>query len=101
GRRRARGAIAGLSLATTPIDILRAALEAVALRLALIYDLLAPLAGSGHEVIASGGALVRSRAWTQMIADALGRPLLLSREREAASPRAALLPSAAPPRLVG
>jgi len=92
---RARGAIAGLSLATTPIDILRAALEAVALRLALIYDRLAPLAGSGHEVVASGGALVRSRAWTQMVADALGRPLLLAREGEASSRGVALLALAA------
>src|SRR5262245_11665821 len=82
---RARGAIAGLSLATTPIDILRASLEGVALRLASIYELLAPLAAAGHQVVASGGALVRSRAWTQMIADALGRPVLLGREREASS----------------
>ena len=39
----------------------------------------------------SGGALVRSRAWTQMIADALGRPLGLSREEEATSRGSALL----------
>src|SRR5262249_3902497 len=55
--------------------------------------------GSGHEVVASGGALVRSRAWTQMIADALGRPLLLAREREASSRGVALLASAALGRL--
>ncbi len=96
---RARGAIAGLSLATSSIDILRAALEAVALRLALIHELLGPLAASGHEVVASGGALVRSRAWAQMIADALGRPLLLAREREASSRGVALLASAALGRL--
>jgi gluconokinase len=47
---RARGAITGLSLATTPMDILRASLESVALRLALIYDLLAPLTAPGNSI---------------------------------------------------
>jgi gluconokinase len=98
-RARARGAIAGLSLATTPLDILRASLESVALRLALIYDLLAPLIAPDHEIVASGGALVRSAAWVQMIADALGRPLVVAREREASSRGVALLASAAVGRL--
>jgi len=96
---RARGAITGLSLATTPIDILRASLESVALRLALIYDLLAPLAAPDHEIVSSGGARVRSAALAQMIADALGRPLVVAREREASSRGVALLASAAIGRL--
>jgi gluconokinase len=87
----ARAAIAGLSLATAPIDMLRAALESVALRLALVYEQLAPLAASPHDIVASGGALTRSRAWTQMIADALGRPLVRSTESEATSHGIALL----------
>jgi len=66
--RAARAAVAGLSLTTTPIEILQAALESVALRLGLIYERLAPLAAPAHEVVASGGALVRSRVWAQMIA---------------------------------
>jgi gluconokinase len=96
---RARGAVAGLSLATTPLDILRAALESVALRLAQIDGLVAPLADPAHRVVASGGALVRSRAWSQMIADALGRPIAVSSEREASSRGVALLASAAAGRL--
>jgi gluconokinase len=96
---RARGAITGLSLATTPLDILRASLESVALRLARIDEILAPLAATDHQIIASGGALVRSRAWAQMIADALGRPLALAEEREASSRGVALLASAAAGRL--
>jgi gluconokinase len=68
-------------------------------RLALIDELVAPLAEPDHRVVASGGALVRSRAWMQMVADALGRPLLLSEEREASSRGAALLASAAAGRL--
>lgn len=85
-----RATISGLSLDTTAIAILRAGLEAVALRLAMVYALLAPLAAPHHAVIASGGAL-RSRAWVQMIADALGHPLLLSPEEEATSRGCALL----------
>jgi gluconokinase len=86
-----RAAITGLSMDTGPLDILRASLEAVALRLALVYDALAPLAAPGHAVVASGGAIARSRVWTQMMADALGRPLRVSRETEATSRGAAVL----------
>jgi len=86
-----RASMAGLSLATSAADIVRAALEAVAMRLAIVYDLLAPLAAADHTIVASGGALIRSRAWTQIIADVLGRPLVLSGEEEATSRGGALL----------
>ncbi|PYM44813.1 MAG: carbohydrate kinase [Candidatus Rokuibacteriota bacterium] len=85
------GAIVGLRLDTTALEITRAALEAVALRLALVYDLLAPCAGPAHTIVASGGALARSRVWTQIIADALGQPIRWSPESEATSRGAALL----------
>ncbi len=86
-----RAAIAGLSLDTTPIEIVRAALEAVAFRLALVYELLAPCAAPDHVVVASGGALARSRTWTQIVADVLGRPITWCGEAEATSRGAALL----------
>jgi gluconokinase len=86
-----RGAITGLSLDTGPLEILRGALEAVALRLALVYRLLAPHAAREHLVVASGGAVTRSRAWTRMLADALGHPVTWSHEAEATSRGAALL----------
>lgn len=86
-----RAVIAGVALDTDPLDILRAALEGVALRLALIYDLLAPHATPRHEVIASGGALGRSPAWLTIVADALGHPITWSPEEEATSRGAALL----------
>jgi gluconokinase len=103
-----RALIAGLSLHTDALDIVHAALEAVALRLALVYRLLAPLAAGPHAVIASGGAITRSRTWTQMLADAFGHPIRWSAEREATSRGAAVLaldalairrcgPSPAPP----
>jgi gluconokinase len=86
-----RGAITGLGLDTTPLDLARAMLEAVALRIALVYALLAPLAAPEHQIVASGGALGRSRVWTQMVADALGRPVGVSRDEEATSRGVALL----------
>jgi len=86
-----RAAIGGLRLDTTGVEILRAALEAVALRLAMVYELLAPCAMRDHTIVASGGALSRSRAWTQIVADALGRTITWSSEPEATSRGAALL----------
>lgn len=86
-----RAAFAGLSLATTAVDLFCAALEAVALRLAAVYDLLAPYAAPGHAIVASGGAVARSPAWTQLMADAFGHPVSWSLEDEATSRGAALL----------
>lgn len=85
------GVIAGLRLDSSSADIVRAALESVALRLAAVYRLLAPSASEGHTIIASGAALGRSRVWTQMIADAIGRPISWSTEPEATSRGAAVL----------
>jgi gluconokinase len=87
----ARGAITGLGLATSALDILRAALESVAYRLGLVYERLAPLAAPGHEIVASGGALERWGVWARVIADVLGQPLVLSATAEASSRGAALL----------
>jgi gluconokinase len=86
-----RAVIAGMSLDTTALDVVHAALEAVALRLALVYELLAPHAAPDHAIVISGGAISRSRAWTQMLADALGRAVHRSPEPEATSRGAALL----------
>ena len=72
-------------------EIVRAALESVALRLATVYGLLAPCAASSHTIVASGAALGHSRAWTQIIADVFGHPVTWSVEPEATSRGAALL----------
>jgi gluconokinase len=87
----ARAAIAGLSLHTTPVDIVRAGLEAVAYRFAKIARLLKESVPGTREIIASGGALLKSPTWTQMMADVLGQPVVVSRVPEASSRGAALL----------
>ncbi len=92
-----RGAMIGLSLATGPMDILQASLEAVALSFRRIFDLMLPALGSPKRVVASGGALLHSTAWTQMMADALGVPVLLGVEKEASARGAALLALHRPP----
>ncbi|HEV2911762.1 MAG TPA: gluconokinase [Pyrinomonadaceae bacterium] len=86
----ARGAILGLSMHTRPLEILRAAMEAVAYRFALIARALVPLAPDAL-MVASGGALAASPVWMQIIADALGRPVKLSGLKEASSRGAVLL----------
>jgi gluconokinase len=86
-----RAAITGLGLSTRPIDILEAALESVALRFLEIYELMAKSLGQPGTLIASGGGLLRSPAWTQMMADALGLPVTTCLEPEATSRGAALL----------
>jgi gluconokinase len=87
----ARGAIVGMRLATRPLDILRACLEGVALRFAEMDHILRQALPESREIIATGGALLHSPAWMQIIADALGQPLLASVETEASSRGAALL----------
>jgi gluconokinase len=91
----ARGALSGIALNTTAAAITRGFMEAVACRLALVYERLAPLAAPGHAVIASGGALGHSHLWARIMADALGVVLTLSSEREASARGAALLALAA------
>jgi gluconokinase len=85
-----RAAITGMTASTGAFEILHAALESIALRFREIYCLLAGSWGAPAEVIASGGALLHSPAWTQMMADALGRPVTICTETEASCRGAAL-----------
>lgn len=87
----ARGAVQGLSFATTPLDILRAGMEAVAYRLALVFELLRPMIPGIPVVIASGGALLHSPAWVRIVTDVLGTSVALSAVEEASGRGAALL----------
>ncbi len=71
----ATGVIEGLQLDTSPLDILQAVMESVALRLSLIYDQVDPMGTAA--VYAGGGALRQSESWRQLIADALNRPIYM------------------------
>jgi gluconokinase len=84
----ATGALVGLRLSTTPLDILQAALEGVALRLSLIAD---QLGQPDVPIVGGGGALAASPEWAQMIANALNRPLSIPQEKEITARGAAVL----------
>lgn len=86
----ARAALVGWTLATTPTEIWRATLEALAYRCAAIYDLLRGVT-SARECIASGAALEHSRVWVQILADVLEVPVTVSGEAEASARGAALI----------
>lgn len=86
----ASGGIFGLQQHTKPAEIARAALEAMAYRFALITRSLDQVAPDA-TIVASGNALRSSPAWLQIMADVLGRRLILGGSGEASSRGAALL----------
>lgn len=87
----ARASMHGLNLSTRPIDLLRAALEAVCYRFEAIYERLRPELTGEPRIIASGGGILKSTVWTQMMADVIGVPVAASAVPEASSRGAALL----------
>ena len=101
----AAGSIAGLSLTTTSEEVVQAAFEGIAYRLADIFDALAwpselgqPAqanvrhgVGEVEEVVGTGMALLARPGWAQLIADVLGVPVTLSGVAEASARGAALV----------
>jgi gluconokinase len=87
----ARGTVHGLSQATAPLDILRAGLESVAYRIALVFELLRPLLPAEPQIVASGGALLGSPTWLHIMTDVFNRPVAVSEVQEASGRGAALL----------
>jgi gluconokinase len=89
-RAEARGTLTGVNLMTTPLDILQAALEGVALRLRLLLAQLTQL-GPVEQVYAGGGALMGSPAWAGMLCHALQQSLTLLDEPEVTARGVAIL----------
>ncbi|MEK6192522.1 MAG: FGGY-family carbohydrate kinase [Chloroflexota bacterium] len=88
---RARGVLAGLHADSDQAAVYRAILESIAFGFAAIDDRLSDLLGQAPTVIASGGALARSRLLAQVIADSLGREIAVAPMFEASRHGAALL----------
>ena len=86
----ASGAIAGLTQATTATQIVRAGLEAVAVEFARADRLLDEIVPKPEQHLASGHGLLASPAWMQIMADALGRPVIASKAKEASARGAAV-----------
>ena len=75
----ATGTITGITFDTTAADIRQAALEGVGFRFAAIAELMPEI----EEIVATGAALLKDERWVQIMADALTRPVTLSRVQEA------------------
>ena len=87
----AQAAFLGMNLDTSAVEMVRAAMEAIALRFALAAKRLRDVFPQATEIIASGGVFAHSPTWAQMFADAIGQPMTLALESEASSRGAALL----------
>lgn len=87
----ARGAITGLSLDTTPLEILQAGLEAVAFRFGLVHEEIEAASPGDRTVIASGNGLLRNPIWMRIVANVLNEPVLASTEAEASLKGAAVM----------
>jgi gluconokinase len=85
----ARGAIIGMTAGHDGFDVLRAAMEGVAFRLADIMTRLEAVTDI-KTIVASSGALRSSPVWLQITADALGRGLTVN-DADGTSLRGAIL----------
>lgn len=72
---RARGELSGITLSTSPADVVRAMCESVAYAARNCFEVL----GLNGELSACGGG-TQSEALTQIFADVLARPVLIPRE---------------------
>ena len=87
----ARAVIAGLSLGSQPAQMVRASMEAITYQLVAVATAIEHVVPRPRAVIATGGQLIHSAAWRQMLADALNLPVMTSPQTEASSRGAALL----------
>lgn len=87
----AKATITGLTKHSTGVDVYRAGLESVALRLGAIVRLMGGQLSTDAIVGASGTALECSRLWRQILADVLGIDVVLGNASEATSLGAAVL----------
>jgi gluconokinase len=87
----ARASLTGLHLSTTPAEMARAALEAVAYRVGAVAERVLNAAPHAQQIIGNSGALLSSPILPQIVADVLNRPITLTTEPEASSRGTVLL----------
>ena len=88
---RMRGGFLNLSLESTRTQLVRAVAEGVAFNLAWLLPYVETFTGNEIDEIVFNGGAARSRAWCQIIADALDRPVTPVVEPERAVARATAL----------
>jgi gluconokinase len=90
----ARMTVSGISIHTSPEELLRAGMEALACQLHAVYEQLhtvLQMDGKTPQVICSGGALLSSTLLQEIVSDTLDAALYPSRDTEASARGAALL----------
>lgn len=87
----ARAVIAGLSLSTTGAQLLRATMEAIAFQFATVAEAIERTIARPSAIVGTGGQLVHSPVWAQLLADVVELPVMVSPAVEASSRGAALL----------
>jgi len=90
----ARMTISGVQVHSSPADLLRAGMEALAYQLAVVYEQVCQALQVGKtapRMIGSGGALLGSMTLGQIVADTLGVAVYPSLDHEASARGAALL----------
>jgi xylulokinase len=88
--RNAKGALLGLTLASSRIDIIKAFMESVSYEHVMTLELLSSMGEDVRHLRAAGGG-VRSTWWTQLKADILGVPIEVVDEAEPGTLGAAML----------
>ncbi|MDD5371185.1 MAG: FGGY-family carbohydrate kinase, partial [Anaerolineaceae bacterium] len=88
--RKLRGVLAGLTLATTEVDILQAFMESIAYDHINTFSMLREEGIVVDQIRATGGG-TRSAWWTQLKSDMLGVPIEISTQPEPGTLGAALL----------
>lgn len=87
----ARAAITGIGLATGPDAIARAMLEGVVYRFARLWQVVDGAMPGPKRLIGTGGTLLQVPWLMQLLADALDRPLVMSRAGEGSARGAAIV----------
>jgi len=90
GGRKLRGALLGLTLATSPIDIIQALMESIAYDHVNTFSLLNE-EGIKVDTIRAVGGGTRSEWWTQLKADMVQMPIEVSAQQESGAFGAALI----------
>jgi gluconokinase len=77
--------VSGARTSSSPVHVMRATMEAVALRARALWQRMLPFMQTDACVIASGGALMTSKCWARMFSDAMGVPVTVCGENKEAS----------------
>jgi gluconokinase len=77
--------ISGAKTSSSPTQVMRATMEAVALRARALWQRMLPYMQPNACVVASGGALMSSKCWSRMFCDAMGVPVTVCGENKEAS----------------